>query len=167
MAPLVQNKTITLAIAGNPNCGKTTLFNLLTGLRQKVANYPGITVERKSGSLATEDGVVHLIDLPGTYSLSPRTEDARVAADILGGRSPSAPALDGVLCVVDGNTLERSLPLVLQVRRLNLPTLLLINMTDELDRLGTTIDLKELESRLGVPTLFISARTRRGMGEVK
>lgn len=167
MSPLLQNKTITIAIAGNPNCGKTTLFNVLTGLRQKVANYPGITVERKTGLVRINDTDLQLVDLPGTYSLSPRTEDARVASDVLTGKSPFVPKIDAVICVVDGNALERSLPLVLQIRELNLPTLLLINMVDELKRVGTEISAKELETRLGIKTLFISARTRWGTEEVK
>ncbi len=167
MSPLLQNKTITIAIAGNPNCGKTTLFNVLTGLRQKVANYPGITVERKTGLVRINDTDLQLVDLPGTYSLSPRTEDARVASDVLTGKSPFVPKIDAVLCVVDGNALERSLPLVLQIRELNLPTLLLINMVDELKRVGTEINAKELEARLGIKTLFISARTRLGTPEIK
>jgi ferrous iron transport protein B len=136
LSPLLAKKTITIAIAGNPNCGKTTLFNQLTGLRQKVGNYPGITVERKTGTMTCAGNTIDLIDLPGTYSLNPRTEDARVAAQVLGGKSALAPPLDGVLCVVDGNTLERSLPLVLQIRALRLPMLLLINMADELQKLG-------------------------------
>jgi ferrous iron transport protein B len=167
LSPLLAKKTITIAIAGNPNCGKTTLFNQLTGLRQKVGNYPGITVERKTGTMTCAGNTIDLIDLPGTYSLNPRTEDARVAARVLGGKSALAPPLDGVLCVVDGNTLERSLPLVLQIRALRLPMLLLINMADELQKLGTTIDERELEKQLGIPVLFISARARTGLEHVR
>jgi ferrous iron transport protein B len=160
-------RAVTIAIAGNPNCGKSTLFNQLTGLRQKVANYPGITVEKKSGTFSHEGADIELIDLPGTYSLSPRSEDARVAAQALLGDSPLVPPFDGVLCVLDGNTLERSLPLVLQVRALGFPMIVLVNMADELKRIGMEIDLKALEKRLGVPVLSISARTRQGLSDVK
>lgn len=167
MSPVVETKTLTVALAGNPNCGKTTLFNVLTGLRQKVGNYPGITVEKKVGTALLGDAAVTLVDLPGTYSLSPRTEDARVAAQVLSGASPFAPPLDAVLCVVDGNTLERSLPLVLQIRALHHPMALLINMADELEKIGTVIDIKELGRRLEIPVFFISARTRAGVADVK
>lgn len=164
---MLKTRALTVAIAGNPNCGKTTLFNQLTGLRQKVANYPGITVEKKTGSLRMGEKVIELIDLPGTYTLSPRSEDARVAADVLVGASALAPSIDAVLCVLDGNTLERSLPLVLQIRALRLPMVVLINMADELKKIGMDIDLKKLEEKLGVPVLSVSARTREGLAEVK
>lgn len=166
MSSLLAKKTVTIAIAGNPNCGKTTLFNQLTGLRQKVGNYPGITVERKAGTVACGGHTIDLIDLPGTYSLTPRTEDARVAAQVLGGQSTLAPPLDGVMCVVDGNTLERSLPLILQIRALRLPMILLINMSDELKKIGAIIDVQELEKQLGVPVRSISARTREGVPNI-
>jgi len=160
---LTEKKDRTIVLAGNPNGGKTTLFNALTGLRQKVGNYPGITVEKKTGTFVLNGADITLIDLPGTYSLSPRSEDARVAAQVLKGE----PFPDAVLCVVDGNTLERSLPLVLQIRALNLPTLVLINMADELKKMGTTIDLKEMERRLSLPVFTISAKTRQGFPDVK
>jgi ferrous iron transport protein B len=166
MSPVVSSKPFTVALAGNPNCGKTTLFNVLTGLRQKVGNYPGITVEKKVGTAFVGDVEVTLVDLPGTYSLSPRSEDARVTAEVLSGTSPFAPPLDAALCVVDGNTLERSLPLVLQVRALHRRMALLINMADELKKIGTEIDVNELGRRLGIPVFFISARTRVGVSDV-
>lgn len=167
MSPVVETKTFTVALAGNPNSGKTTLFNALTGLRQKVGNYPGITVEKKVGTVVLGETEITLVDLPGTYSLSPRSEDARVAAQVLNGTAPFAPPLDAALCVVDGNTLERSLPLVLQVRALHRPMALLINMADELEKVGTEIDTKELSRRLGIPVFSISARTGIGVAEVK
>ena len=111
-----------VALVGNPNCGKTALFNLLTGSRQKVANYAGVTVERKEGKLVTPAGkTLRLLDLPGTYSLVPRSPDERVTCNVLAGRAAGEKRPDLVVCVVDATNLRRGLRLVLSVNRLGLP----------------------------------------------
>lgn len=111
-----------VALVGNPNCGKTALFNLLTGSRQKVANYAGVTVERKEGKLTTPAGKqLRVLDLPGTYSLHPRSPDERVSCDVLTGHATGEKRPDLVICVVDATNLRRNLRLVLAVKRLGLP----------------------------------------------
>ncbi|OZC03652.1 ferrous iron transport protein B [Rubricoccus marinus] len=151
----------TVALAGNPNVGKTTLFNALTGSFQKVANYPGVTVERKSGLLAGRgdgEAAVEIVDLPGTYSLNPRSVDERVAFDALVGRIKGEPAPDVVVCVVDATNLERNLYLVTQVLDLGLPTVVALNMMDAAEEAGITVDHEALAQTLGVPVLPIVAR---------
>ena len=118
-----------IAIVGNPNSGKTTLFNMLTGLRQKVANYPGVTVEKKIGECYSQHGnKLRLIDLPGAYSLNARSPDEAVLRDVLLGRRSDTPRPDRVVCVVDPANVERNLYLVSQVLELGLTTLLVLNM---------------------------------------
>ena len=120
-----------LALVGNPNCGKTALFNLLTGSRQKVANYAGVTVERKEGRLTTPGGkTLRVLDLPGAYSLYPRSPDERVTCDVLFGRATGEKRPDLVVCVVDATNLRRNLRLALAVKRLGLPCVVALNMAD-------------------------------------
>lgn len=155
-----------IALAGNPNVGKTTLFNALTGARQNVGNYPGVTVERKAGRLLGTSGesAVEVIDLPGTYSLSPKSIDERIAFDALAGQLESEPAPDVVCCVVDATNLERNLYLVTQILDLGLPTVVALNLTDALESAGQAVDAGELSEKLGVPVLPISAKTKEGLG---
>ena len=142
------------ALVGNPNCGKTTLFNLLTGSRQKVANYAGVTVERKEGAVALPNGKnLRLLDLPGTYSLYPRSQDERVTCDVLMGRAPGEKRPDVVICVVDATNLRRNLRLVLAVKRLGLPALVVLNMYDAAQRRGLNIDAPALSRELGLPVV--------------
>src|SRR3954468_8668493 len=123
--------TLTVALAGNPNCGKTTIFNALTGLRQKVANYPGVTVEKKTGRCKLDDGSwVDVIDLPGTYSLISRSPDKHVAMEVLRGLRPDTPAPDAVVVVVDASNLQRNLYLVSQLIELGRPLVVALNMMD-------------------------------------
>ncbi len=142
----------TVVLIGPPNAGKSTLFNRLTGLRQKVANYPGVTVEQRMGLMS---GVgrddLTLIDLPGVYSLTPYSEDARVAVDVLKGKMPGTPKPDAVILVLDSLHLTRQLMLAAPVLALGLPTLVLLNMSDLMESRGGKIDALEAGSRTGRP----------------
>ena len=143
-----------LALVGNPNCGKTALFNLLTGSRQKVANYAGVTVERKEGKLTTPSGkTLRVLDLPGTYSLHPRSPDERVTHDVLYGRAIGEKRPDLVVCVVDATNLRRSLRLVLSVKRLGLPCVVAVNMQDLGRARGLHLDLDALSRELDLPVV--------------
>jgi ferrous iron transport protein B len=143
-----------IALVGNPNCGKTALFNILTGSRQKVANYAGVTVERKEGSLLTPSGLrIRILDLPGAYSLDPLTPDEQVTADVLLGRRTSETAPDLVVCVTDATNLRQNLRLVLSLKRLRLPMVVALNMTDIARRKGIVIDAERLGVELGVPVV--------------
>jgi ferrous iron transport protein B len=143
-----------IALVGNPNCGKTALFNILTGSRQKVANYAGVTVERKEGSLLTPSGLrVRVLDLPGAYSLDPLTPDEQVTADVLLGRRAGEPIPDFVVCVTDATNLRQNLRLVLSLKRLGVPMVVALNMTDIARRKGIVIDAERLAAELGVPVV--------------
>jgi ferrous iron transport protein B len=156
-----------VALVGNPNCGKSALFNLLTGSRQKVANYAGVTVERKEGRLTTAAGkALRLLDLPGAYSLHPRSPDERVTTDVLYGRALGEKRPDLVVCVVDATNLRRNLRLVLAVRRLGLPCVVALNMTDVARRRGIVVEPEALARELGLPvvhTVGIDARGADGL----
>ena len=143
-----------IALAGNPNCGKTALFNRLTGSRQKVANYAGVTVERKEGQFALGGGkTLRVLDLPGAYSLHPRSPDERVTCDVLKGRAIGEKRPDLVICVVDATNLRRNLRLVLAVRRLGLPCIVALNMMDMAAARGLHIDVEALSRELGLPVV--------------
>ncbi len=150
-----------VALVGNPNCGKTALFNLLTGSRQKVANYAGVTVERKEGRLVTPAGkALRMLDLPGAYSLHPRSPDERVTCDVLYGRAIGEKRPDLVVCVVDATNLRRNLRLVLAVKRLGLPCVVALNMADLADQRGLHVDPEALARELGVrvvPTVGVKS----------
>ena len=157
----------TVVLIGPPNSGKSTLFNRLTGLRQKVANYPGVTVEQRMGLMA---GVgrddLTLIDLPGVYSLTPYSEDARVAVDVLRGRMPGTPKPDAVLLVLDSQHLTRQLMLAAPVLEVGLPTLVLLNMSDLMESRGGQVDTLKLARELGAPVAQISAVHGTGLDAV-
>jgi len=139
------------ALVGNPNCGKTALFNRLTGNRQKVANYAGVTVERKEGQLTTSTGkTVRILDLPGTYSLYPRAQDERITCDVLNGNARKEKKPDAVICVVDATNLRRGLRLVLAVQRLGLPCVVALNLSDEARKRGICIDEQALSEALNL-----------------
>lgn len=143
-----------VALVGNPNCGKSALFNLLTGGRQKVANYAGVTIERKEGRLTTPGGRgLRVLDLPGAYSLHPRSPDERVTSDVLFGRARGEKQPDLVVCVVDATNLRRNLRLVLAVRRLGLPCVVALNMVDLAVQRGVSVDTQALSRELGVPVV--------------
>jgi ferrous iron transport protein B len=159
-APLV-------ALVGNPNCGKTALFNVLTGSRQKVANYAGVTVERKEGSLVTPSGLrVRVLDLPGSYSLDPLTPDEQVTADVLLGRRAGESQPDLVVCVTDATNLRQNLRLVLSLKRLGLPMVVALNMTDIARRKGIVIDAAKLAAELGVPVVETVGVKANGVREL-
>ncbi len=143
-----------VALLGNPNCGKTALFNLLTGSRQKVANYAGVTVERKEGQLITGSGRrVVVLDLPGAYSLNAMSADEAVTRDIVTGQRPNEPLPDLLICVADAGNLKLSLRLVLEARHLGLPLLVVLNRSDAAERRGIRIDVEALAAELGAPVL--------------
>ncbi len=155
------------ALVGNPNAGKTSLFNALTGSRQKVGNYPGVTVERKSGRLALPDGrVAELVDLPGTYSLSPRSPDEAVTRDMVMGVQAGERRPDAIVAVIDATNLRNHLRFVLELRRLGLPMIVALNMYDLAERDGTRIDVERLSTILGMPVVPTVAVRRRGLAEL-
>ena len=158
----------TVALTGNPNSGKTTLFNAFTKLRQKVGNYPGVTVERKTGTLMlAKDRVVNVIDLPGMYSLAVRSPDEQLARNVLMGRTHDTPKPDLVICVVDAGNLERNLYLVSQLQDLGLPMIIALNMMDEVERQGKKIDVARLSQLLGMPVVPTVASQNKGIEELK
>src|SRR5260221_14005515 len=140
----------TIALVGNPNTGKTTLFNALAGMRQRVGNYPGVTVETKKGQMSHQGQVFHLIDLPGTYSLAPRSPDEMVAVDLILGQQPGEPRPDVVLSIVDASNLERNLYLTTQTLELGVPIVIALNMIDVAQAQGLRIDVERLRKQLGV-----------------
>ena len=143
-----------VALVGNPNCGKTALFNLLTGARQKVANYAGVTVERKVGTTRLRNGQqVSVIDLPGAYSLTPATPDEQVTLDVIEGRRAGEDAPDAVVAVVDATNLRMNLRLVLELRRRGLPVMVALNMADVARAQGLNIDVARLSAELGCPVV--------------
>ncbi len=156
-----------VALVGNPNCGKTALFNLLTGSRQKVANYAGVTVERKEGRLTTPGGkLLRVLDLPGAYSLSPRSPDEKVTTEVLYGSARGEKRPDLVVCVVDATNLRRNLRLVLAVQRLGLPCVVALNMADMAASRGLAIDAAALSRELGVPVVNTVGVQRAGADEL-
>src|ERR1043166_367276 len=165
--PPVQSRRHIVAIVGPPNSGKSTLFNRLTGLRQKVANFPGVTVEHRMGRVKLEAGrEIYVVDLPGVYSLSPRTEDERVTHDVLCGTMKGLPRPDAVLLILDSTNLSRHLILAAPVLSLGLPTLVILNMADDLERRGGDIDSAELAMQLGSPVALVSAAKGSGVDKV-
>ena len=167
MSVLSPSEPLHFALIGTPNSGKTALFNALTGSRQKVANYPGVTVERKSGLLQTPGGrSVNLIDLPGTYSLRARSPDEEVTRDFVLGRFKSETAPDLLLCVADSTNLRLALRLVLELKRVGRPLLLVLNMIDIARRRGIDIDLDILSAELGVPVITAAAVRRGGTDDL-
>jgi ferrous iron transport protein B len=157
-----------VAVVGNPNAGKSALFNMLTGARQKVGNYPGVTVERKSGRLSLADGrPVELVDLPGAYSLDPSSPDEAVTRDVVLGCQEGERMPDALLLVLDASNLDNHLRFALQLIGLGMPTVIALNMVDLAKRDGLTIDTARLSAELGVPVIETVAVRRRGLDELK
>jgi ferrous iron transport protein B len=157
-----------VALLGNPNCGKTALFNLLTGSRQKVANYSGVTVERKEGRLTLDSGKnIRVLDLPGAYSLYPRSLDERVTCNVLLGRAEGEKRPDLVLCILSAMNLRRNLRLVLAAKRLGLPCVVVLNMLDIAKRQGLQIDTAALSHELGLPVITSVGIQSNGADEIE
>ncbi|WP_076068914.1 ferrous iron transporter B [Sphingomonas montana] len=162
------NSTPLVALVGNPNAGKSALFNALTGARQKVGNYPGVTVERKSGRMALPDGrPIELVDLPGTYSLDPASPDEQVTRDVVVGRQEGEKLPSALVVVLDATNLDNHLRFALQLIALGLPVVIALNMMDMARRDGLTIDVDALSKALGVPVVETVAVRRLGMDELK
>ncbi|MGO9245489.1 MAG: FeoB small GTPase domain-containing protein, partial [Verrucomicrobiia bacterium] len=166
-AKAVSQDTYRLVLAGNPNGGKTTLFNALTGLRAQTANYPGTTVERRVGHFSVRDETIEIIDLPGCYDLQAISEEERVAVDVITGRSPKTGRPDAAIVVADATNLSRSLFLVSQIIEMKLPVVVALNMMDLAEAAGVRIDAVKLARALGCPVIPMVARTGRGLGELR
>lgn len=168
MSPHPETAMRRIAILGNPNAGKSTLFNALTGLRQKVANYPGVTVEKKTGACELPNGLrAEVIDLPGSYSLQPTSPDEMVVRDVLLGLQRDTPPPDAIVFVVDVTNLDRHLYLALQVIELGRPVILACNMMDLATARGMRIDIEALQQQLAVPVVGISAATGEGIDQLR
>ena len=163
----VTSRPCVVALIGNPNTGKSTLFGALVGIHQHVGNYPGVTVEKKTGRMDYEGQGYELIDLPGLYSLAARSRDEMVAVDVLLERQQDVGPVDAVLCIVDACNLERHFYLVSQVLELGLPTVIVVNMIDVAAKRAITIDIARLQQRLGVPVVAIQANRASGVTELK
>lgn len=160
------HRPLRVALIGNPNTGKSTLFNALAGMRVRTGNYPGVTVEQKSGRAVWQGQAIELIDLPGTYSLSPRSPDEMVAVDVLTGVG-AQPQPDVVVCICNATALERNLFLVSQVHEIGLPLVVCLNMWDTAEKTRLQIDLPRLSQELGVPVVATAALRRTGFAELQ
>src|SRR6478736_2395833 len=153
---------LTIALAGNPNAGKTTLFNSLTGLKQKVANYPGVTVERKEGLWRLGDASANLVDLPGLYSLDATSLDEQIARQVITGEQVGLSKPDAIVAVVDATNLERNLYLVTQLFEYGVPVVVALTMIDVFEKQKHEIDIEKLERLLNVPVIPVNAKSHRG-----
>ncbi|MGB7326510.1 MAG: ferrous iron transport protein B [Rubripirellula sp.] len=159
--------TSRVALVGNPNTGKSTLFNALAGLNVRTGNYAGVTIEKKVGRCNLGSRVIDLVDLPGTYSMAPRSPDELVAVEVLTGDLANEPSVEVIVCVVNAAQLKRNLFLVSQLLELGKPTIVALNMFDSLDSHGITIDIEQLSAQLGVDVIPTSASKRQGVPELK
>jgi len=161
------SQELKVALVGNPNSGKSTLFNVLTGLSQKIGNFPGVTVEKKEGFTKLPDNrIARIIDLPGTYSFYPKSTDERIVMDALADKT-SAVHPDLIVFVADASNLKRNLLLFSQVADLRIPIIIALNMMDLANRAGIEIDVDELALKLGVQIVAISARKMEGVDQLK
>ena len=166
-AAATETRVRKVALIGNPNAGKSTLFNALAGMNARVGNYPGVTVEKKIGRVNWNEQAFDLIDLPGTYSLSPRSPDEMVSVDVLLGRQPDVGDLDAVICIVDSSNLERHLYLVSQILDVGMPVVLVLNMWDAVAAKGLTVDVEALQKKLDIPVITTEAHRRKGVDAVR
>ncbi len=167
MTPALQRTAAHVALIGNPNTGKSTLFTALVGIHQRVGNYPGVTVEKRTGEACFGGVRFEVVDLPGLYSLLPRSRDEMVAVDVLLGRGADAKPVDAVVLIVDAGNLRRNLYLVSQVLELQLPTIVALNMLDVASDRGVSVDVEGLQERLGVPVIPMQANRSIGIGDLK
>lgn len=158
---------LNVALLGNPNTGKSTIFNALSGTHQKTGNYPGVTIEKRTGRFFVDQQQFRVIDLPGTYSLAPRTPDEMLSVNVLLGNPPEQQNPDVIVCVVDASNLERNLFLTSQILELHRPTVVALNMTDVASKKGIQIDIDQLSEVLGVKVVPIQAKRRQGLDELK
>lgn len=156
-----------IALIGNPNTGKSTVFNALAGLNARTGNYPGVTIEKKVGRFRFDDRQYEVIDLPGTYSLAPRSPDELVAVDVLTGDSSFTDPVDAIVCIANATLLHRNLFLVSQILELGKPVVLVLNMADVAQSRGYRIDAEQLSHHLGIPVVLTSASRREGIAELK
>src|SRR6476646_2052846 len=160
------HRQLTIALAGNPNAGKTTLFNSLTGLKQKIANYPGVTVERKEGPWHLNGKAANLIDLPGLYSLEATSLDEQIARQVIIGEQAGIPRPDVIVAVVDATNLERNLYLVTQLFEFGIPVVIALTMMDVFEKQKHQIDVEMLSTLLKTPVVPVTAKTARGRTEL-
>jgi len=166
--PTAPTRAPVYALVGNPNCGKSTLFNALTGLKQKIGNYPGVTVEKKIGTAYSQHGQpLTIIDLPGAYSLAARSPDEAVLRDVLLGRRADTPMPDRIVCIADATNLERNLYLVHQILDLGRPVILVLNMMDVAEAAGLVVRAARMEKELGIPVIPCEAVNGKGLVELK
>ncbi len=166
--PNIKNReSLVVGLVGNPNTGKTTLFNALAGLRQRVGNYPGVTFETKKGRVRHGARAFELVDLPGTYSLAPRSPDEMVTVDLVLGHQPGEPRPDVILSIVDAANLERNLYLTTQLLELGVPVVVALNMIDVAERQGRPVDAQRLAKQLGLRVVPIQANKKRGLEPLK
>ncbi len=163
----MKKESLTIALIGNPNTGKTTVFNALTGMKQKVGNYPGITVERKTGSMRINGSVHTVVDLPGTYSLNYKQLDEKIAYETLTGRNEYEERPDLVIVVLDATNIERNLFLATQVMDLQVPMLVLLNMSDLAEKKGLRPDAEKISAALDVPVLSVSAKNKKEISKIR
>jgi ferrous iron transport protein B len=165
--PALEKRVVTVALVGNPNSGKTTLFNALSGMHQKVGNYPGVTVEKKIGTVKHGSTTLRLVDLPGTYSLAARSPDELVTVDLLLGQQPGEPKPDLILNIVDASNLERHLFLTTQLADLGIPIVVAVNMMDVAKGNGVSLDLDALSRALGVTMVPVQAHRKLGLDKLR
>ncbi len=167
VVPSESTASSVVALIGNPNTGKSTLFTALSGVHQRTGNYPGVTVEKKLGQFHHDGQTLTLVDLPGTYSLAPRSPDEMVSVDVLLGRVGDVPRPQVIVCIVDASNLERNMYLVSQVLELAVPTVIALNMIDLARDHGLTVDHEVLERQLGIPVIPLQGNRRLGLPELK
>lgn len=167
MTPSGDARIRNVAFIGNPNTGKSTIFSALSGVHARIGNFPGVTVEKKTSRASWDGQEFQLIDLPGTYSLSPRSGDEMVAVDVLLGRVADVGPIDLVVCIVDSTNLERNFYLLSQLLDMELPVVLVLNMWDSANARGVSVDLEALRSRLGIPVVTTTGHRRIGIDELK
>ena len=166
-SPAPPAECLKVAFVGNPNTGKSTLFNALAGMRARVGNYPGVTVEKKVARVHWNERPVDLIDLPGTYSISSRSLDEVVSVDVLLGQQPQIGAIDVAVCIADATNLERNLYLISQILDLGIPAVLVLNMWDTLQPRDMSVDVDRLQEKLGMPVVVTEAHRKKGVDEVQ